>query len=107
MEKPVDVVLVILGRPLAVHLLVVVKKVWVDFVEEPLLFCDGLLQEHKETRADPINKGAGWPLVCERQMEKLEHLEERPEAIDEPVLIFFIDPSLHHKVKYRLHLRLG
>ena len=107
MQKPVYVVLMVLGRPLAVHLLVVVEKVWVDLVEEPLLFGDSLLQEHEEARADPVDEGTSRPLVREGQMEKLEHLEERPEAIDKPVFIFFVYPSLHHKVKFKLYLHLG
>ena len=32
--------------------------------------------------------------MCERQMQELQNLEERPKSIDEPVLILFSDSSL-------------
>ena len=47
MEQPVDVVLVVLARPLSVHLLVVEEEVWVDAAKEPLLLGQSLLHEHK------------------------------------------------------------
>lgn len=34
------------------------------------------------------------PRMSERQMHELDNLEERPESIDKPVLVFFSDSSL-------------
>jgi hypothetical protein len=85
---------VVLRGPFAVHFLVVVEEVGVDFVEEPLLLGYGLLQEDKQTGTNPVDEGTGRPLMCEGQMEKLEHLEEGPEAIHKPVFIFFSNASL-------------
>jgi len=76
MQQPINVVFVVRWTPLTVHLLVVIEEVGVDLVEEPLLARDGLLHGHEERAADPVDEGASWPLVRERQVEKLQHLEE-------------------------------
>ena len=93
-EQAVDIVLVLEGAPLPVHLLVVVEEVRVDLVEEPLLLGDGLLDGHKRGTGDPVDEGAGWPLVREGQVEELEDLEEASEAVHVPVLVFFCDSTL-------------
>ena len=79
---------------LAVHFLIVIEEVRVDFVKEPLLFRDCLLDGHESRAWDPVDKGTSWPLVREWQVEELQHLEERAETIDEPVLVVFRDAAL-------------
>jgi hypothetical protein len=54
-----------------------------------------LLHEDKQGTGNPINEGSSWPGVGERQVEELEDLEEGPKSVDEPVLIFLRDSSLH------------
>ena len=94
MQQSVDVVLMVLRRPLTVHFLVVVKKVRVYFVQEPLLLCYCLLNENKQTGAYPVNKSSCWPLVGEGQVEELQNLKERSKPIHEPVFVFLCDSSL-------------
>jgi len=90
-EHTIDIVLVICGWPFRVHLLVVVEKVRIHFVNEPLRPGHTLLAEYEERWRNPIYESACWPLMCERQVEELENLEERAEAIDEPVFVLLRD----------------
>ena len=114
-EQAIHIVLVLCGAALPIHLLVVVEEVRVDLVEEPLLLSDGLLRRHEERARDPVDEGTGGPLMRERQMEELKHLEEAAEPIDVPVLVLFRDASLFtksqrvksQKVYQCHHLRLG
>ena len=89
----------VIWASLTVHFLIVIEKVWIDLIQEPLLFCYSLLHRHKKRTGDPVNESTCWPLVSERQMEKLEHLEERSEPIDEPMFIFFCNSTLEKKLK--------
>ena len=86
------------GRPLPVHLGVVIEEVGIHFVEDPRLLHDVLLHEDEEGRRDPVDEGSGRPLMREGQVEELEDLEEGAEAIHEPVLILFRDASLKRVV---------
>lgn len=94
MQKSVHVVLVVLRGTFTVHLRVVVKEIWVYFVQKPLLLRDGLLHQHKSGGADPVYESTSWPLVSEGQMKKLENLEKRSEAIDKPMFVLFCDAAL-------------
>ena len=97
-EHAIDVVLMVARTPLAVHLLEVVEVVRVDFVKEPGAPSHCLLHRHEQRAAYPVDKCACWPLVREWQVEKLQHLEERPKSIDKPVLVLLCDPSLHQQI---------
>jgi hypothetical protein len=87
------------GRPLTVHLGVIIEEVRVHLVEDPRLFHDVLLHEDEEGRRDPVDEGSGWPLVREGQVEELKDLEEGAEAIHEPVLVLFRDTPLKRLVR--------
>lgn len=47
MEKSIDIILVVFGGPLPVHLAEVIEEMGVHSVEEPLLLRDGVLHQHK------------------------------------------------------------
>ena len=81
--------------PLAIHFLIVVKEVWIDLVEEPLLASQCLLHGHERRACDPVDEGTCWPLVRKRQVEELKDLKEAAEPIDEPVFVLFCNASLH------------
>jgi len=105
-EESLNLVLMVAGRPLPIHLGVVIEEVGIHFVENPRFLHDVLLHEDEERRGDPVDEGSGRPLVSEGQMEELEDLEERAEAIHEPMLILFSDTSLKRVVSC-LDLPLG
>ena len=47
MQQAIDIILMVAWAPLAVHFLIVIEEVRVDFVQEPLLFRYGLLDGHE------------------------------------------------------------
>ena len=65
-HHPIDVVFVVFGTALTIHLLKVVKEVGVHSADEPLLPRYCLLHCHKQRAADPVNEGTRGPLVRER-----------------------------------------
>ena len=83
----------IFGRTFPVHLGVVVEEVGVDFVQDPGTLENDRLHEDEEGGRDPIDEGARGPLMGEGQVQELEHLEERAEAVHEPMLIVLRDTS--------------
>ena len=93
-QHSVNVVLVVRWTALGVHFLVVVEEVWVDLIQEPRLACDCLLHSHKRRTCDPVYESSRWPLVCEGQVEKLEHCKEGAEPINVPMLVLFCDAPL-------------
>ena len=105
-EESLNLVLMVAGRPLPIHLGVVIEEVGIHFVENPRFLHDVLLHEDEEGRGDPVDEGSSRPLVREGQMEELEDLKEGTEAIHEPVLILFCDTSLKQLLS-SLNLPLG
>jgi hypothetical protein len=93
-QESLHLVFMVAGRPLTIHLRVVIEEVRIHFVEDPRLFHDVLLHEDEEGRGDPVDEGSGWPLMREGQVKELKDLEEGAETIHEPVLILFRDASL-------------
>lgn len=93
-QHSVNVILVVCRGTLGVHLLVVVEEVRIDAAEEPLLLGDRLLNKDESRASNPVDKSARRPRVCERKVEKLENLKERPESVHEPVLVVLGDTSL-------------
>jgi hypothetical protein len=97
-QKSLHLILMVTGRPLPIHLGVVVEEVRIHFVEDPRLLHDILLHKDEEGRGNPVDEGSSRPLVREGQMEELEDLKEGAEAIHEPMLILFSDTSLERLV---------
>ena len=54
MQHAVHIILMVLRRTLTIHFLVVVEEVGVDFIQEPLFLCHGLLHKHKSGTRNPI-----------------------------------------------------
>ena len=92
----------IFGTSLAIQFHVICEEHGVYFLHDIGSSEDSLLNQHKSRARYPVYK---YSLICnphtycrpcmgEWQMHELDNLEERPEPIDKPVLIFFGDSSL-------------